>query len=91
MLDGLIDRVEPRLAPHAKAISILAAIWFWVGVGIQARFIPLPDMPRAIEQTIFWAGVAVNAIWWGFLRPAIEQRRAARSSISKGTAPTDPA
>lgn len=91
MLDALIDRLEPSLAPHAKAISIVAAIWFWAGIAIQARFIPIPDMPHAVELGIFWAGVAVNAIWWGFLRPAIEHRRAARSGISKGTAPTDPA
>lgn len=91
MLDGLIDRVEPKLAPHARTITIVAVIWFWVGIAIQARFIPIPDMPRAVELAIFWAGVACNAIWWGFFRPAIEHRRAARSGISKGTAPTDPA
>lgn len=79
MLDGVIDRWEPRLAPHAKAISIVAAIWFWLGFAIQARFIPIPDMPRGLELAIFWAGVAFNAIWWGFVRPAIEQRRKLRT------------
>lgn len=75
MLERAIDRLEARLAPHSKAISVAAAIWFWVGIAIQARFVPLPDLPRGVEAAIFWAGVAFNANWWGFLRPAIEQRR----------------
>ena len=35
MLARTIDRFEARLTPHAKAISIVAAIWFWLGIGIM--------------------------------------------------------
>lgn len=79
MLGHIVDRLEARLAPHARTISILAMIWFWAGIAIQARFVPLPEMPRPLENAIFWAGVFVNAVWWGFLRPAIETRRKARA------------
>lgn len=62
MLARTIDGIEARLAPHAKAISIIAAIWFWFGIAIQARFLPLPDMPRAVEAAIFWLGMVFNAL-----------------------------
>ena len=75
MLTRTIHRIEARLAPHAKAISVLAAIWFWLGIAIYARFIRLPELPWLSEQAVFWAGAAFNAVWWGFLRPAIEARR----------------
>ena len=80
MLDQTIDRIEARLAPHAKAISIIAVIWFWLGVAITARFIRLPDWPWLPDWAVFWTGVAVNAVWWGFLNPAIQRRRAARET-----------
>lgn len=74
MLGRTVDRLEARLAPHARLISIAAAIWFWLGIAIQARFIPLPEMPRPLESAIFWAGIAGNAVWWGYLRPRIAKR-----------------
>ena len=79
MLGRTIDRIEARLAPHAKAVSIAAAIWFWLGIAIYARFIRLPEWLWLPEQALFWAGVVVNAVWWGFLRPAIERRRTTRA------------
>lgn len=82
MLARAIDRIEDRLAPHTRAVSIAAGVWFWLGVAIQARFIPLPDLPREVASALFWAGVAVNAAWWGFLRPHIEKRRAARAGAA---------
>ena len=82
MFGPFIDCLEARLGAHARAVSILALIWFWAGVAIQARFVPLPDMPRAIESAILWAGIAVNALWWGFLRPAIEARRSEREAAA---------
>ena len=79
MLASIIDRIEARLAPHAKAVSIVAAVWFWLGIAIYARFIRLPEWPWLPEQLLFWTGVAFNAVWWGFLRPAIESRRTTRA------------
>jgi hypothetical protein len=72
-----IDRIEALLEPHAKAISILAAIWFWLSIAIYAGFVRLPQLPWLSDRALFWAGLAFNAAWWGFLRPAIEQRRKA--------------
>lgn len=65
MLERVVQRIEDRLAPHARAISILAAIWFWLGIAIQARFVRLPELPWLSAAAIFWAGVVFNALWWG--------------------------
>jgi hypothetical protein len=78
MLARAIDSVQGRLEPYARPISILAAIWFWLGIAIYAGFVRLPDWPWLSDKALFWAGAAFNALWWGFLRPAIERRRAAR-------------
>jgi hypothetical protein len=75
-----IDRIEALLEPHAKAISILAAIWFWLSIAIYAGFVRLPQLPWLSDRALFWAGLAFNAAWWGFLRPAMEQRRKARGA-----------
>lgn len=83
MLARFVDRIEARLEPHMRAVSYLAAIWFWVGIAFQARFLSLPDLPRALDLAIFWGGVAFNAIWWGFLRPAIKARQAARLAAAE--------
>ncbi len=87
MLGDKFDRLEARLAPHARTISIVAVIWFWVGIAVQARFIPLPDLPRPVDRALFWSGVAANALWWGWLRPAIESRRLARERAAQPTLP----
>lgn len=57
---------------HRQAITIGAGIWFWAGVAVYANFIALPDMPEWLRSGFFWAGVAVNAIWWGFLKPKVD-------------------
>lgn len=80
MLADTIDRIESRLAPYSKGISIVAVIWFWVGIALQARFISLPELPWLSERAVFWAGVIFNAAWWSWLRPVIEQRRQTRVS-----------
>ena len=87
MAAGMIDRIEARLAPHAKAISIAAVVWFWLGIALNAGFIPLPDLPRPVSAALFWSGVVANAVWWGWLRPAIGKRRLARESAEGIVAP----
>lgn len=86
MLGRTIDRIEARLAPHARTISIVAGLWFWLGIAFYAGFIRLPDWPWLPERAIFWAGIAFNAVWWGFARPAIERRREERGGAAAGTA-----
>lgn len=87
MLARIIERIEARLAPHARAISILAMVWFRAGIALQARFIRLPELPFISERGVFWAAVVFNAVWWGWLQPAIESRRQARASAEQAASP----
>lgn len=79
MISAIMKRVESRLAPHTRLIAIVGAIWFWLGVAIQARFVRLPDWPWIPpDWLILWSGIAANALWWAFLRPALSRHREAR-------------
>ncbi|MBX7481926.1 hypothetical protein [Qipengyuania qiaonensis] len=71
----MLDRFIELLDRHQRAITICAALWFWASTAVYARFVALPDMPQAVKDGFFWASVAANAGWWGFLRPKIESRR----------------
>lgn len=79
MLNRIIDRTEAALEPYGRALSVLAVAWFVFGIAVNARFVRLPEWPWLSAQTVLWAGVVFNAVWWGFLRPAIARRRAARA------------
>lgn len=82
-----LDRLISLLDKHQRAITIGAAIWFWTGVAVYARFLALPDLPQFVKDAVFWTSVPANAIWWGFLRPRIDARR--EELASKGT-PDEP-
>ena len=81
MFGGIVDRADGFLARHQTAVTIVAGVWFWLGVAVAARFIDLPDLPWDLpDAVLLWSGIGANVAWWGFLRPAIERRRAARTS-----------
>ena len=80
MFAAPLDRIDAALASHSRTISILAMAWFWAGCALAAGFVRLPDIPFVSDKVVFWAGVAVNAVWWGFVHPAIEKRRKGREA-----------
>ncbi|MEL6529403.1 MAG: hypothetical protein AAGK01_03235 [Pseudomonadota bacterium] len=86
MIEKSLTRTAELFDRHDRAITIGAALWFWAGIAVYARFIELPDIPRLVRDGFFWASVAVNAIWWAALKPAIEKRRkpnASKDAIAK--------
>ena len=82
MIVCAIDRIDEALVPYSRAISIAAAIWFWGGCALTAGFLHLPDIPFLTDALVFWTGAAFNAVWWGFLRPAVERRRRCRAAAA---------
>ena len=72
----MIDRAARLAIRHERALTIAGIAWLTVSWAISARFIPLPDVPQFWKTGFFWAGVAYNATWWGFLRPRIAARKA---------------
>lgn len=87
MIAGAIDRIDAALAPHSRAVSIAAGLWFWLGIALYANFIRLPEIPFLSPKAIFWTGVVFNAVWWGWLHPAIESRRSARAGAESHAPP----
>ncbi|MGN3973154.1 hypothetical protein [Tsuneonella sp. SYSU-LHT278] len=72
MIDTLIGFFER----HKRTISVAGIVWFALGCAITARFIELPDWRFWSDEFALYSGAAYNAIWWGFLRPAVQRRRA---------------
>ncbi len=78
-MNALLDRVIDFEARHERIISIVLGVWFAASCAVTARFIRLPDIPGIDEGTIFmWSSGLFNAVWWGFARPAMLKRKAAR-------------
>ena len=71
---GLLDRVVAYETRHRRAIGALSAIWFSLGCAAYARFIDLPAIPFVTDRTVLYASAAWNAVWWGFVRPALDRR-----------------
>ena len=81
-MSNLLDKVLDFEERWGNWTTVVLGVWFWLGIAVYARFITLPDIPLINEQAIFfWGSVAFNAIWWGFARPALQKRKAAREKI----------
>lgn len=85
-MSKLLDRVLDFEARHERAITIVLGAYFVLSCAVYARFIALPNVPGWVEQTLFWTSAAFNAGWYGFARPALKRREAARLSGAKETA-----
>ena len=62
---------------HERLFGIAGMVWLAISCASYARFIDLPDIPFVTDEMALYFSAAYNAAWWGFLRPAIERRRAA--------------
>ena len=80
-MSAVLDRVARFAKRWKKPISILSAIWFVVTVMAHARVIKLPELEFLTGLPATLAAAAWNGFWWGYLRPQIEQRRAARPAM----------
>jgi hypothetical protein len=72
----LLDRLTRLALCHRRAIGVVGAIWFALSCAVTARFITLPEIPWLNDRMLFWAASAWNAVWWGFLNPALQRRMA---------------
>ncbi len=80
---SVMDKLTAIGARHEKLLSIFGGIWLAVSCAVYARFISLPDIPFLTDQTAIFLAGGYNAIWWGFLRPAVEKRKAERLTNHK--------
>ena len=77
MLNGIMNRIAEFAERHSSAIIIGNAIWFWLGVAVYARFIPVPEFLSGLRGVFFWASVGANALWWGYFHGKVQARRKA--------------
>ena len=77
---ALLARAETFADRHEKALSVVALIALALSTANTAHFIDLPDPPYFGDSFWIFAGGAWNAVWWGFLRPALMRRREERRS-----------
>jgi len=59
---------------YGRTFSAVGAIWFAFGCALYAKFLALPDLPYLTEEIVLYSGAAYNAVWWGFVRPALKRR-----------------
>lgn len=76
MKDRILEALARFAIRHERALTIAGAIWFAISCASQARFVELPRIPFLTDRYAFWLAGGWNAIWWGFLHPQIEQRKA---------------
>ena len=74
---AVLDRVVAFSASHERPIALIGGLWFAVSCAQYAGFVDLPEIPLLTGMTAIYASAAANALWWGFLRPAIERRKQA--------------
>ena len=60
---------------HQRLISVVGAVWLALSCAVYARFIVLPDLPFLTDEVVLFSGAAYNAVWYGFVRPAVERRK----------------
>jgi hypothetical protein len=76
MADDILEPIAALAVRHEKVLSGIAVAWFVLTWAAAARFIALPDVPYLTDHSAWMISGPWNAIWWGFLRPQIIQRKA---------------
>ena len=76
-MDRLLNAIAAFAIRYEKPLSYIALAWFVVSCAATARFLPVPEIPYVTDRNSWMVAGPWNAIWWGFLRPAILKRKAA--------------
>lgn len=87
-IDRLVDLADDLADRFRVPLSVLSVGWFALVCADYAGFVRLPKfvlidgMPGLIASGLF------NALWWGFLYPRAEARRAKRAAQADSVKPT---
>jgi hypothetical protein len=76
-VSSLLNRAVAFSARYERPIALIGGVWFAASCAQYAGFVDLPEIPLLTGMTAIYASAAANALWWGYLRPAIERRRQA--------------
>jgi hypothetical protein len=85
VINALIDYGDAVAARWRVPLTILSAAFFVLSCASYAGFVRLPELSFLSGLPVVIAAAAWNAIWWGFLYPRAERRRAERGlDMSRG-------
>ena len=76
-MSALLDRIAATATRHERLIAIIGGVWLFASWASYAGFVDLPEIPFITDRMAIFVSTGVNGVWWGFLRPAIEQRKQA--------------
>ena len=83
-MSAIFDRAASIADRHERLFTIGGAIWLALSCAAYARFIDLPEIPFVTDRNAWMFSGAYNAIWWGFIHPQIDKRRAGASDERDG-------
>ncbi len=76
VIDSQLGRAAQFADRHERAIAVAGAIWLAISSASYAFDLKLPEIPFVTDENAWMFSGGWNAAWWGFIRPAIEKRRA---------------
>ena len=88
MIERGIDALDDFAARFRVPISVVAGVWFVASWASSAQFIELPELAILTGTPGIVASSAFNGLWWGWLYPRIERRRAER--VEAASHPSEP-
>ena len=86
-IDRLVDIADGLADRFRVPLSVLSVGWFallcadYAGLVRLPKFVLIDGMPGLIASGLF------NALWWGFLYPRAEKRRADRAAQADSVKP----
>ena len=75
MIEAAFTRAARFADEHEREITIVSGIWFAISCASYIPFIPIPDVPYITDKNAWMFSGGWNAVWWGFIHPAIDKRR----------------
>ncbi len=85
-ISGLIDRVDALLERFRVPMMVLGVLWFAAIFAQYAGLVRLPDLALLHGTPAIMFAAAYNAVYWGYVRPRVIRRRAARD-LAKAESP----
>ncbi|WP_435416736.1 hypothetical protein WAB17_07485 [Parerythrobacter aurantius] len=73
----ILDQLVRFGSRYERPLGWLAAAWFVIGCVAAAGFVDLPRIPFLTDRNAWMVSAPVNALWWGWLRPELQLRKAA--------------
>ena len=76
MLEQIMTKAIEFGERYEKPITWAGGAWFAISCASWIPWMPIPDIPYVTDSNSWVLSGAWNAIWWGFVHPALDKHRA---------------